>query len=64
MRMPLGQAIRVKKWIPKEKRIDTREMVLMERYRYFGLFVDQYGIRECFTWMQVRQIQQGATMEM
>ena len=49
----------MKRYDPETKRPKKKKMVLMEKYRFFGLFVDEHGIRECFTWQQLRQIEQG-----
>ena len=57
--MMLGTEVQVKRYDPETKRPKKKKMVLMEKYRFFGLFVDEHGIRECFTWQQLRHIEQG-----
>lgn len=57
--MRLGTKIKIKRWSAEKQRMEKRELVLMGKYKYFGLFVDKYGIRECFTWQQLRQIERG-----
>lgn len=57
--MRLGTKIKIKRWSAEKQRMEKRELVLMEKYKYFGLFVNKCGIRECFTWQQLRQIERG-----
>lgn len=42
----------VKKEIGKE----IKRMRLLEEYRHFALFVDRYGIRECFSYFELAEM--------
>ena len=57
--MRLGTKIKIKRWSAEKQRIEKRQLLLIGKYKNLGHFVDKYGIRECFTWQQLRQIERG-----
>ncbi len=40
--------------IKRETGKEIKRMRLLRKYRYFVLFEDAYGIRECFLWFELK----------
>ncbi len=54
-----GQIYKLKIKNSEDGAARIKEMRFLEAYRYHALFEDAHGIRESFTWMELRKILAG-----
>ena len=51
--MTKGKIYKLK--IKREMGYETKRLRLLDEYRHFALFVDRYGIRECFSYFELAE---------